>query len=61
VERLPKDPLKLTTNALNQKKALLRWQYPLLEEVTASTSCIIVDRHGIILTWYLPEILSNSR
>jgi hypothetical protein len=61
VERLPKDPSKLTTNVLNQKEASLRWQYPPLEEVTASTSCIIIDRHGIILAWYLLEILSNSR
>jgi hypothetical protein len=60
-KRLPKDPSKLTANALNQKEASLRWQYPPLEEVTASTSCIIVNRHGIILAWYLPGILSNSR
>lgn len=60
-EKLPKDPSKLTTNALKQKEASLRRQYPPLEGVTASTSCIIVDRHGIILAWYLPGILSNSR
>ena len=29
--------------------------------VTASMPCIISDRHGAILTWYLPKILSDSK
>jgi hypothetical protein len=27
----------------------------------ASTPCIIIDAQGIIMAWYLPKILSDSR
>ena len=39
----------------------LRRRYPPLNGITASKPCIVVDMQGIILTWYLPGILSNSR
>jgi hypothetical protein len=60
-EMLPKNPSKPGTKAAIEKEASLRLRYPPLNEVTASTPCIIVDMHGIVLTWYLPGILSDSR
>src|SRR5712691_11471737 len=57
---LPKRPSKLGTMP-NEKKESLRRQYHPLEGVTGLTAlCIIVDKQGIILIWYLPGILSNS-
>jgi len=45
--------------------ALLRRQYPPCGNLAAgnniSRPCIIVDRHGIILAWYLPGILTEAR
>ena len=50
------------TKALDEREALLRWQYPPSPNIiTASLPCIIVDQHGIILTWYLLEILTDAR
>ena len=61
VERLPKKPSKPGTKASDEREASLRWQYPPLNGVTASMLCIIVDMQGIILAWYLPGIMTNSR
>jgi hypothetical protein len=61
VEWLLKKSLQPGTKASHAKEASLRWQYPLLNGVMASTPCIIVDMQGIILAWYLPEILTDSR
>lgn len=52
---------KSGTNGLITKEKSLRKRYPPLKGVTFSAPCIIVDMQGIILTWYLPEILSESR
>jgi hypothetical protein len=60
VEILLKNPLKPGTKVSNKKEASLRWQYPPLNEVVASSPCIIVDIQGIILAWYLLGILTNS-
>ena len=49
------------TNGSITKERSLRKRYPPLKGVTFSAPCIIVDMQGIILTWYLPEILSESR
>jgi hypothetical protein len=61
VERLPKKPLQPGTKASHAKEASLRRQHPPLNGVMASTPCIIVDMQGIILAWYLPGILTDSR
>jgi hypothetical protein len=60
-EWLPKKSLQLGTKASHAKEVSLRQQYPLLNGVMASTPCIIVDMQGIILAWYLPGILTDSR
>jgi hypothetical protein len=58
---LPKRLLTLETEASKKKEASLKRRYPPPEKVTASEPCIVVDFHGIILTWYLPGILTDSR
>ncbi len=60
-ERLLRKPSKSGTKASNEREASLKWQYPPLNEVTTSMPCIIVDMQGIIMAWYLPGILTNSR
>jgi hypothetical protein len=60
-ERLPKKSLRSGTKASHEKEESLRRRYPPLNGVTASTPCIIVDMQGIILAWYLPGILTDSR
>lgn len=32
-----------------------------MNKVTLSKPCIIHDMHGVVLTWYLPGILNDSR
>jgi hypothetical protein len=49
------------TNGSITKERSLRKQYPPLKGITFLAPYIIVDMQGIILTWYLPEILSESR
>jgi len=61
VEKLLKKPSKSGMKALDLKESLLRKQYPPLNGEMASTLCIIVDTQGIILSWYLPGILTSSR
>ena len=59
---LPKNPSNLGTKASDQNEAMLRRRFPPLKEVKSLTApCILVDRHGIILAWYLPGILSDYR
>jgi len=60
-ERLPRKPSKSGTKASNEREASLKRRYPPLNEVTTSMPCIIVDMQGIIMAWYLPRILTNSR
>jgi hypothetical protein len=61
VERLLKKSLWSGTKASHKKEESLRRQHPPLNGVTALMPCIIVDMQGIILAWYLPEILTDSR
>ncbi|KAN0103717.1 hypothetical protein V8E52_011699 [Russula decolorans] len=61
VDMLPKKPSKPGTKKAHEKEASLRRRYPPLDGVTASLPCIIVDMQGIILAWYLPGILTDSR
>ncbi len=58
---LLKKPLKSETKASNEKEASLRRRYPPLNKVMASLPCIIVNMQGIILAWYLSEILTDFR
>lgn len=60
-ERLPKKFSVSGTERSQAIEASLRRRYPPLNGVTASTPCIIVDMQGIILAWYLPGILTDSR
>jgi hypothetical protein len=60
-ERLPKKPSRPGTKASKEKEASLKQRYPPLNGVTASIPCVVVDMQGIILTWYLPGILTDSR
>ena len=60
-EMLPKKPSRPGTKASNEKEASLKRRYPPLNGVTASMPGIVVDMQGIILVWYLPGILSDSR
>jgi hypothetical protein len=60
--RLPKKASKAGTKASKKKEASLRRRYaPPLNGETVSRPCIIVDAHGVILTWYLPGILTEFR
>jgi hypothetical protein len=60
-DMVPKNPQNSGTKASNKKEASLRQRYPPLKNITASMPCIIVDMHGVILTWYLPGILTDAR
>jgi hypothetical protein len=60
-DMLPKKILTPGSKASNKKEASLKQRYPPLNGVTASKPCIVVDMQGIILTWYLPGILTDSR
>jgi len=61
VAKLPKKPPKPGTKASDDREAKLKRQYKLLDEATASAPCIVIDMQGVILAWYLPGILSDSR
>jgi hypothetical protein len=55
-------PLTPGTKAYEAKENSLRRRYKTLDGDAASSSpCIVVDMQGIILTWYLPGILTDSR
>lgn len=58
-----KNPANSGTKESKKKKKEkgLKNEHCLLDNVTASTLWIIVDIQGIILTWYLPHVLSKSR
>ena len=61
VDKLPKKPLVQESDAAKAKEASLKQQFAPLDGVMASTPCIIIDAQGIIMAWYLPKILSDSR
>jgi hypothetical protein len=65
-QRLPKRPANAGTKAEISAEASLRRHYPPRSDlaaagVTISCPCIVVDMDNIILAWYLPGVLSNSR
>jgi hypothetical protein len=64
-DKLPKKPANPGTQAAEASEASLRRQYPPRDDSAAgvpiSRPCIIVDMQGIILAWYLPGILKDSR
>jgi len=61
VDKLLQRFSKPGTKASIKKEKSLQQRYPPLNNITVSAPCIIVDRHGVILAWYLPGILSDSR
>ena len=60
-DKLPKKPLPRGSKGEQEKEASLKQQFVPLNGVTASIPCIIIDTQGIIMAWYLPKILSDSR
>jgi len=61
VAKLLKNPPKPGTKASDDREAKLKRQYKPLDEATALAPCIVIDMQGVILVWYLPGILSDSR
>ena len=66
VDELPKQPTFLDEGAVSatvpqSKEIRLLEKYPPLNGVKISKPCIIVDKQGIIMLWYLPGILNDSR
>ena len=62
-DKLPRQPTKAGTKAGQAAEASLRQRYPPKDLATGdpiSKPCIIVDMQGIILAWYLPNILKES-
>ena len=60
-DKLPKKLLPRGVKAGKEKEASLKQRFVPLDGVVASTPCIIIDAQGIIMAWYLPKILSDSR
>jgi hypothetical protein len=60
-DKLPKQPGKPGTKASLEREASQKSEYPPLNGVEASRPCIVVDMQGIVLAWYLPGILNDSR
>ena len=61
IEKLPKQLPQPGTKGSNLMEKKMRGRYPLPNGDMASNPRIIVDVDRIIVTWYLPGILSNSR
>jgi hypothetical protein len=64
-DKLRQTTVNSGTKAGQAAEASLRRRYPLLNGSVASAPisrpCIVVDMQGIILVWYLPRILKDSR
>lgn len=64
-DRLPRKAANSGTKAALATEASLKRRYPpgddSAAELPISRPCVIVDMQGIILTWYLPGILKDSR
>ena len=59
---LPKNSPNPESETSKKKEAARRRRYPPEKKtVTVSMPCVVVDMHGIILTWYLPGILTKIR
>lgn len=72
-EKIPKNAANSQSKAGQDAEASLRKRYPPLDDskvgsalgsavgVPFSRPCIVVDMQGIILAWYLPGVLNDSR
>jgi hypothetical protein len=61
-ERVPNIPRSLLTTTAIRREDSIKQQYPPIPNgISISKPCIICDMQGIILTWYLPGILNDSR
>jgi hypothetical protein len=65
-QMLPKKPANPGTRGAFDAETRLKRHYPPQSDlaaagVTISRPCIIVDMDNVILGWYLPGILSDSR
>ncbi|KAF8263633.1 hypothetical protein EI94DRAFT_1703844 [Lactarius quietus] len=64
-DRLPRKPANSRSKNAQDTEGSLRRQYPPLDSLAAkipiSKPCIIVDMQGVLLAWYLPRILKDSR
>ena len=64
-DRLPRKAVNRATKAAQASEDSLKTRYPpqtnSAAELPKSRPCIIVDMQGIILAWYLPGILRDSR
>jgi hypothetical protein len=65
-QRLPKRPARPGTNTAKDSEASIRRSYPPWSDLTAagltiSSPCVVVDMDNVILAWYLPGALSDSR
>lgn len=65
-ERLPKKWAKPGTTTAKLANASIAGSYPprsdlMAAGITISSPCIVVDMHNVILAWYLPGALSDSR
>ncbi|KAF8262444.1 hypothetical protein EI94DRAFT_1704761 [Lactarius quietus] len=65
VDRLPRKPANSRSKNVRDTVGSLRRRYlpldSLAAEIPISKPCIIVDMQGVILAWYLPGILKDSR
>jgi hypothetical protein len=66
VDELPKQPTFSDEGTASatfppSKEIRLLDKYPPLNGVKISKPCIIIDKQGIIMLWYLPGILNDSR
>jgi hypothetical protein len=66
IEELPKQPAFSEKDVVSgtvpkSKENRLLEKYPPLSGVKISKPCIIIDKQGIIMVWYLPGILNDSR
>jgi hypothetical protein len=64
-DKLPRKAANSGTPTALENEDRMKRQYPLRNDSAAelpiSRPCIIVDMHGIILAWYLPGVLQDSR
>src|SRR5580693_2543547 len=65
-QKLLKKPLAPGTRAASDADNRMQRRYPPLTNLARAgnintEACIIVDMDNVILTWYLPGILGNSR
>jgi hypothetical protein len=66
LDELPKQPTfldegKSPATVPRSKEIRLLEKYPPLNWVRISKPCIIIDKQGIIMLWYLPGILNEPR